>query len=89
MKNLKFSTPPIINNAVVFRTDVESNHGFPDAIKCPNEQSRKSIALYYYIRETSFLPFTLKKRKHFHAVWKKRPNKNEPTFSDQIHFLKN
>lgn len=88
MKNLKFSTPPIINNAVVFRTDVESNHGFPDAIKCPNEQSRKSIALYYYIRETSFLPFTLKKRKHFHAVWKKRPNKNEPTFSDQNTFFK-
>ena len=73
---------PILNNAVIFRTDCESNHGFPDPIKCPNNVSRKSLALYYYTMEKSFFPFTIKKRKSFHAVWKKRPNVNEIEYGE-------
>jgi len=88
MKSLKFSASPKINNVVVFRTDFESNHGFPDPVQCPKNESRKSIALYYYIKESSILPFSIKQRKHFHAVWKSRPSKNEPNFSDRDSFLK-
>ena len=88
VKNLKFSAEPLLNNVVVFRTDFDSNHGFPDPIICPKNVSRKSIAIYYYVKEQRYLPFSLKKRKYFHAVWKSRHEKNEPTFSDQDSFFK-
>ena len=88
VKKKEFSASPLINNVVAFRTDFESNHGFPDPVQCPETESRKSIALYYYVKEKSILPFTLKKRKHFHAVWKSRPSKNEPNFSDRDSLLK-
>jgi len=73
---------PKINNTVIFRTDLNSNHGFPEPIKCPDNISRKSLALYYYTKEKSLFPITIRRRKHFHAVWKKRPNKDEPKFGD-------
>ena len=76
------SVVPNFNNAVIFRTDTESNHGFPDPINCPENLSRKYIALYYYVKEKGILPITIKKRKYFHAVWKKRPNVEEPKFTD-------
>jgi Rps23 Pro-64 3,4-dihydroxylase Tpa1-like proline 4-hydroxylase len=88
VKNKKFSVSPLLNNVVAFRTDLDSNHGFPDPVKCPEHESRKSIALYYYVKERSILPFTIKKRKYFHAIWKSRPSINEPNFSDQDSFLK-
>ena len=77
-----------MNNVVAFRTDLDSNHGFPDPVQCPKNESRKSIALYYYVKEKSILPLTIKKRKYFHAIWKSRPDIHEPTFSDQDSFLK-
>ena len=88
VKNKKFSVSPLLNNVVAFRTDLDSNHGFPDPVKCPKHESRKSIALYYYVKERSILRFTIKKRKYFHAIWKSRPSINEPNFSDQDSFLK-
>ncbi len=88
MTECKKKISPKINNCVIFRTDKESNHGFPDPIACPNNIKRKSIAIYYYIKEKNILPVTLKKRKLFHAVWKKRPNTEEPVFADQNNFFK-
>lgn len=43
--------PPLLNHALVFTTDEKSLHGFPDPLKCPEGQSRKSLALYYYTVE--------------------------------------
>ena len=88
VKNKIFSAAPLFNNVVAFRTDLDSNHGFPDPVKGPKHESRKSIALYYYVKERSILRFTIKKRKYFHAIWKSRPSINEPNFSDQDSFLK-
>ena len=88
VKNKKFSATPLLNNVVAFRTDLDSNHGFPDPVQCPKNESRKSIALGYYVKENSILPLTIKKRKYFHAIWKSRPDIHEPTFSDQDSFLK-
>ena len=51
MRFVKKSVLPELNNAVIFRTDTISNHGFPDPINCPENVSRKSIALYYYARK--------------------------------------
>ena len=33
---------------VIFSTNDFSNHGHPDPVTCPPNQSRKSIALYYF-----------------------------------------
>jgi Rps23 Pro-64 3,4-dihydroxylase Tpa1-like proline 4-hydroxylase len=74
---------PLINNCLIFRTDKDSNHGYPDPLKCPENVTRKSIALYYYIEEKSILPIKIRKRKYFATVWKKRPNSNDPEFMDR------
>ena len=39
---------PIFNRMVLFSTTEYSYHGHPDPIDCPDDQSRKSLALYYY-----------------------------------------
>ena len=88
MNSAKKSVLPEINRAIIFRTDAESNHGFPDPIRCPENVTRKSIALYYYTKEKTVLPLTIRRRKYFHAVWKKRPNVDEPKFGDNDSFFK-
>ncbi len=44
--------PPLFNQALIFRTDEISYHGFPDPVRCPEGESRKSLALYYYTVES-------------------------------------
>ena len=39
---------PVINRMVVFSTTDFSYHGHPDPLQCPEDRSRKSLALYYY-----------------------------------------
>jgi hypothetical protein len=43
--------PPLLNHALIFTTDEKSLHGFPDSLTCPEGESRKSLALYYYTQE--------------------------------------
>jgi hypothetical protein len=43
--------PPLLNHALIFTTDERSLHGFPDPLTCPEGQTRKSLALYYYTVE--------------------------------------
>jgi hypothetical protein len=42
---------PTINHALIFTTDERSLHGFPDPLTCPEGETRKSLALYYYTIE--------------------------------------
>ena len=74
---------PNLNNALIFRTDKNSNHGFPDSITCPEDVTRKSLAIYYYVEEKSFLPIKIKMRKYYTTQWKKRPGSNDPEFMDR------
>jgi len=78
MKSNFLKVYPKINHAVIFRTDTESNHGFPDPIKCPEGIGRKSLALYYYVKDNSLF----KRTKYFYARWKRRPGIEEPKFGD-------
>jgi len=39
---------PTFNRAVIFDTSNRSYHGHPHPLDCPEHQSRKSLALYYY-----------------------------------------
>ena len=42
---------PLFNRAVIFDTSSFSFHGHPSPLECPDSESRKSIALYYYTSE--------------------------------------
>jgi hypothetical protein len=46
---------PILNRCVIFNTDQDSFHGHPDPLTCPENVTRKSIALYYYTASESVL----------------------------------
>jgi len=48
--------PPLFNRALIFNTDEKSFHGFPERLTCPDNVSRKSLALYYYTVETGGKP---------------------------------
>lgn len=39
---------PIFNRMAIFSTTDFSYHGHPDPLNCPEDRSRKSLALYYY-----------------------------------------
>ncbi len=39
---------PIFNRIAIFSTTDFSYHGHPDPLTCPQDRSRKSLALYYY-----------------------------------------
>lgn len=41
------SMPCLINRALLFNTP-NALHGFPEPLRCPEDQSRKSLQLYYY-----------------------------------------
>lgn len=42
------SIAPRFNRAVIFHTTAASYHGHPEKLACPEDVSRKSIALYYF-----------------------------------------
>jgi hypothetical protein len=48
MSRCEKSITPIGGRCVIFSTTRDSFHGHPHALTCPENQSRKSIALYYY-----------------------------------------
>ena len=43
---------PTFNTFVCFNTSERSYHGFPEEIMCPEDMTRRSIALYYYTAKT-------------------------------------
>lgn len=56
MKTCEAAVEPLFNRLVVFSTTKTSWHGFPDPITCPEGETRKSIALYYFTEEEKPLP---------------------------------
>lgn len=53
MKECVQKISPVYNRCVIFNTDDDSFHGLPDPIQCPEDMTRKSIALYYFTEEKS------------------------------------
>jgi len=39
---------PLFNRLVVFDTDERSYHGLPEPMRCPDDRTRRSMAVYYY-----------------------------------------
>ena len=48
MGKAEVSVLPVMARAVVFNTTLQSFHGVPEALTCPPDRSRRSIATYYY-----------------------------------------
>lgn len=53
MKQCERKISPVFNRCVIFNTDEDSYHGLPEPINCPEDMTRKSIALYYFTEEDS------------------------------------
>jgi Rps23 Pro-64 3,4-dihydroxylase Tpa1-like proline 4-hydroxylase len=66
---------PIFNRFVVFSTTDRSYHGHPDALQCPSEVVRRSIALYYYSKGR---PQSERSRRHVSTHWRARPGEAVP-----------
>ena len=54
LKKPELLISPIFNRCVIFNTNSHSYHGHPDLLSCPENISRKSIALYYFSRGRPF-----------------------------------
>ncbi len=52
MKKQERSIAPLFNRCVIFNTDKDSFHGLPEPIQCPEGETRKSLALYYFTEES-------------------------------------
>jgi hypothetical protein len=48
MKHCEKRIMPVFNRMVIFDTTDFSYHGHPDRLACPEGNSRKSLALYYF-----------------------------------------
>ena len=48
MKGCETRILPLFNRMAIFSTTSDSYHGNPNPLSCPQERTRKSLALYYY-----------------------------------------
>jgi Rps23 Pro-64 3,4-dihydroxylase Tpa1-like proline 4-hydroxylase len=67
---------PIFNRLLIFDTHDTSWHGLPNPINFPDNNSRKSILLYYYTKEERSSK-QIKIKKPHSALWKKRGFKDK------------
>ena len=74
---------PTFNKTVIFSTTDFSYHGNPQVINCPINQSRKSLALYYY---SNGRPHEENKLGSHSTIFKKRPRSND--VEDSIEYKK-
>lgn len=51
MTALKVKVLPVFNRCVIFNTLADAFHGHPDPLMCPEDEARKSVAVYYYREE--------------------------------------
>ena len=68
------SIVPIYNRMVIFSTTSFSNHGNPNKVKCQLNESRKSLALYYY---SNGRPENEKVSDDHATIFRKRPGKED------------
>lgn len=67
---------PLFNRMAIFSTTDFSYHGHPDALNCPEDRSRKSLALYYYSNGRPASEINTNQEKH-NTLFRERKNNNE------------
>lgn len=75
MKECKKKILPEFNKMVIFSTTDYSYHGNPDVVNCPADNSRKSIAMYYY---SNGRPSSERKLGLHSTIFRKRPGTSDP-----------
>jgi len=73
MKHCVKKVLPVFNRAVVFSTTSTSYHGHPVPLTCPENASRKSLALYYY---TNGRPEHERREEH-NTLYRKTPEQKK------------
>ena len=63
---------PVAGRCVIFSTSSTSFHGHPDPIACPDDVTRKSIALYYYTN-----PKPIQDEPVHSTLWQARPDTSD------------
>ncbi len=53
VNNCLYKIAPIFNRCVIFTTSENSHHGHPDPLTCPEDITRKSLAVYYYTNKSA------------------------------------
>ena len=74
MKNCEKKVLPIFNRMVIFSTTDFSYHGNPNKVKVEKNNSRKSIALYYY---SNGRPNSERKLGLHSTIFRKRPDSDD------------
>lgn len=83
MTKCEKSVFPVFNRVVIFRTDMKSNHGHPDPLVCPENMSRKSLAMYFYV------PMTDEDYVSMSTQFKKRPQDPKDVELDSLRSKRN
>jgi hypothetical protein len=68
---------PAFGRCVIFSTTDFSNHGHPEPLNCPENESRKSLALYYY---SNGRPRDEVADAHYSTLFRRRPGE-KPFFT--------
>ena len=76
MKRCIKSIKPDFNKMIIFNTTDFTYHGIPDSIQCPENFSRKSLALYYYSDGRPIHEINPRLKTHS-TIFKKRYNNND------------
>ena len=74
MRGCEERVMPSFNRCVVFSTTSTSFHGHPEPLQCPEGETRKSLALYYYSRDR---PLEEQHSAH-NTLFKARPGEQFP-----------
>ena len=72
---------PFFNRTVVFSSTDFSYHGHPDPLDCPEDRSRRSLALYYY---SNGRPKSEVSGSDKSTVFRERPGEEFLTFKDTL-----
>jgi hypothetical protein len=64
---------PIFNRCVIFNTTDTSYHGHPDPLACPPDDTRRSIALYYYTAD-----IVSPSQSPHSTIFQRRPGTDDP-----------
>ena len=81
MRECQVKIAPIFNRCVIFNTTSTSYHGHPIPLSCPENRTRKSIALYYYVADAGIFNKNIKAHS---TLWKSTAAEEQKTIGGFI-----
>ncbi|MHA4847743.1 2OG-Fe(II) oxygenase [Flavitalea antarctica] len=80
MKESRKKILPLFNRMAMFSTTSNSYHGHPNPLRCPQDRTRKSLALYYYTNGRPEDETTTSSQNH-NTLFKARPEDKKPVLT--------